>query len=94
MAGEVLKKICYTEKFTALASSGNQYVFDVALCSTKNGVAEAVESAFKVKVLAVNVMRRAGKIRRNRMRRGHFGRTARRKIAIVTLKAGDRIEMI
>jgi large subunit ribosomal protein L23 len=94
MAGRVLKKICYTEKFTALAESGNQYVFDVAISGTKSRIAEAVELAFGVTVLAVNVIRRDGKVRRNRMRRGHFGRTARRKIAIVTLKDGDKIEII
>jgi ribosomal protein L23 len=94
MAINVLRKICYTEKFTALGSICNQYAFDVGISCTKNAIAIAVSSAFGVKVLAVNVIRRSGKIRRNRMKRGHFGCTAKRKIAIVTLKDGDKIEII
>jgi large subunit ribosomal protein L23 len=94
MADGILKKNCYTEKFTALMARGNQYVFDVAISGTKNRIAEAVEAAFGVTVLAVNVTPRDGTIRPNRMRCGHFGRTAQRKIAIVTLKDGDKIEII
>ena len=94
MENAILKGICYTEKFTALGSTHNQYVFDVDLTSTKGGIAEAVQSEFKVKVKAVNIIRRDGKIRRNRMKRGAYGVTPRRKIAIVTLQADDKIEMI
>ncbi|MDR0417930.1 MAG: 50S ribosomal protein L23 [Puniceicoccales bacterium] len=94
MEGDILKGICYTEKFTALGSTCNQYVFDVGLRSTKGSIAEAVQSGFNVKVRSVNIIRRDGKMRRNRMKRGAYGTTPRRKIAIVTLQAGDKIEMI
>ncbi|MDR2806657.1 MAG: 50S ribosomal protein L23 [Puniceicoccales bacterium] len=90
----ILRKICYTEKFTALTSNCNQYVFEVDIASTKNEIATAIRTSFNVKVLAVNIIRRDGKVRRNKMRRGHFGRTAKRKIAIVTLKRDDKIEII
>ncbi|MDR1435477.1 MAG: 50S ribosomal protein L23 [Puniceicoccales bacterium] len=92
--GNILKKICYTEKFTVLASKYNQYVFDVDLSSTKGEIAEAVHSSFGVKVRAVNIIRRDGKTRRNKMKRGAYGVTSKRKIAIVTLKEGNKIEII
>jgi large subunit ribosomal protein L23 len=94
MENTILKGVCYTEKFTALGSACNQYVFDVDLVSTKAAVAEAVRSGFNVKVKAVNIIRRDGKLRRNRMKRGAYGVTPRRKIAIVTLQVGDKIEII
>jgi large subunit ribosomal protein L23 len=96
MENDILKGICYTEKFTALGSACNQYVFDVAISGTKGTIAEAVQSFFKVKVRAVNIIRRDGKMKRNRMKRGAgaCGVTPRRKIAIVTLKDGDKIETL
>jgi ribosomal protein L23 len=57
----VLKGICYTEKFTALSSTCNQYVFDVDRGSTKGALVEVMQSAFNVKVEAVNIIRRDGK---------------------------------
>jgi ribosomal protein L23 len=94
MESDILKKICYTEKFTALGAEKNQYVFDVAIESTKYAIAEAVRRTFTVSVEAVNIIRRSGKARRDRTKRGHLGYTAKRKIAIVTLKRGDKIEII
>jgi large subunit ribosomal protein L23 len=94
MENTILKGICYTEKFTALGSTHNQYVFDVDPGSTKGAIADAVQSGFNVKVRSVNVIRRDGKMRRNRMKRGAYGVTPKRKIAIVTLRAGDKIEII
>ncbi|MDR1906638.1 MAG: 50S ribosomal protein L23 [Puniceicoccales bacterium] len=94
MKNGILKGICYTEKFTALGSLCNQYVFDVDLASTKGAVTEAVQSGFNVKVKSVNIIRRDGKMKRNRTKRGAYGVTSRRKIAIVTLQEGDKIEMI
>ncbi|MDR2201022.1 MAG: 50S ribosomal protein L23 [Puniceicoccales bacterium] len=94
MESDILKKICYTEKFTALAAERNQYVFDVAVESTKYTIADAVRRAFSVHVEAVNIIRRDGKARRDRTKRGHLGYTAKRKIAIVTLRHGDKIEIV
>jgi large subunit ribosomal protein L23 len=67
-----------------------QYAFEVDLRSTKPQIKEAVETAFKVEVLAVNVMRMSRK-------RRHFGRRMIYKPiwkkAIVTIPMNQRIEM-
>ncbi|HVC40298.1 MAG TPA: 50S ribosomal protein L23 [Candidatus Dormibacteraeota bacterium] len=69
-----------------------RYVFRVASDANKLEIKAAVESAFKVKTVAVNVMTIKGKTR-TRMRRGGriVGRSRDWKKAIVTLKAGETI---
>jgi large subunit ribosomal protein L23 len=67
----------------------NKYVFMVATGTNKVEVKKAVEAAYKVKVTQVNVVNNRGK-------KKNFGRTkgvaSDFKKAIVTLKAGDKIE--
>jgi len=67
-----------------------KYAFEIAREANKQQIKQAVEKAFKVKVLAVNVMTVPGKTRR-------VGRqqvlTQSWKKAIVTLKPGDKIEL-
>ena len=86
---EVLRRPLITEKNTALQTQG-KYVFEVAGEANKHQIEQAVEKAFKVKVIAVNVMTVPGKTRR-------VGRqqvlTQSWKKAIVTLKPGDKIEL-
>ena len=86
---EVLRRPLITEKGTALQAQG-KYTFQIATEANKHQVKQAVEKAFNVKVLAVNVMRVPGKNRR-------VGRrevlTPSWKRAIVTLKPGDKIEL-
>ncbi|HEY6538519.1 MAG TPA: 50S ribosomal protein L23 [Candidatus Dormibacteraeota bacterium] len=69
-----------------------RYVFRVASYANKLEIKAAVESAFKVKAVSVNVMTIKGKTR-TRMRRG--GRTVGRsrdwKKAVVTLRSGETI---
>jgi large subunit ribosomal protein L23 len=85
----VLLKPIITEKSTRLADDG-KYVFAVAVGANKIQVKEAVELAFNVPVIDVNVMNVHGKTRR-------IGRTQGRapdwKKAVVTLAAGSRIEL-
>ena len=84
----VLRRPLITEKNTLLQAQG-KYAFEVAREANKPQVKQAVEKAFKVKVLAVNVMTVPPKTRR-------IGRrqvlTQSWKKAIVTLKPGDKIE--
>jgi len=86
---EVLRRPLITEKNAMLQAQG-KYAFEVARESNKHQIKQAVEKAFKVKVLAVNVMTVPGKTRR-------VGRrqilTQSWKKAIVTLKSGDKIEL-
>ncbi len=85
---EVLRRPLITEKNAILQSQG-KYVFEIATEANKQQVKQAVEKAFKVGVLAVNVMTVSGKTRR-------IGRqrvlTQSWKKAIVTIKPGDKIE--
>jgi len=60
--------------------------------ATKIDVRNAVERAFNVKVTNVNTLNRKGKSTRNR-RTGVVGMRPGTKRAIVTLKAGDTINL-
>lgn len=86
---EVLRRPLITEKNTIQQSQG-KYAFEIAGEANKAQVKQAVEKAFKVKVVAVNVM----------MVRGREKRIGRRvttgsswKKAVVTLKPGDKIQI-
>jgi large subunit ribosomal protein L23 len=68
----------------------NKYTFIVDTHANKIEIKHAVEEIFKVSVLDVRTMHVKGKFKRQ----GKFsGYTSDRKKAIVTLKAGDKIEV-
>ncbi len=87
---EVLKRPITTEKSNRLKDDYRQYAFEVDTRANKLQIKEAVQNAFNVQVLDVNVMRMARK-------RRHFGRrviyTPVWKKAIVTIPANQRIEL-
>jgi large subunit ribosomal protein L23 len=68
----------------------NKYTFVVSPDANKTQIKIAVEQVFGVKVTSVNTLNRAGK--RLRTRTG-FGKRADTKRAIVTVVAGDRIDI-
>ena len=78
-----------TEKST-LGSEHNQVTFRVPLEATKPEIKAAVEGLFNVKVKAVNTLRQRGKIK---LFRGHVGQRSEYKKAIVTLVAGQSIDV-
>jgi large subunit ribosomal protein L23 len=86
---EVIRRPLVTEKNTILQAQG-KYGFEVASEANKIEIRQAVEKAFKVTVLSVNVMKVRGQERRmgRRMVAGPGW-----KKAIVTLKAGDKIQI-
>jgi len=86
---EVLRRPLITEKNAMLQAQG-KYAFEIAREANKPQINQAVEKAFKVKVLAVNVMTVPGKTRRVGRRQVL---TQSWKKAIVTLKPGDKIEL-
>jgi len=85
---EVVRRPLITEKAT-LMKEQNRYAFEVAKEANKPQIKEAVQAAFKVNVVKVNVMRVPGKMRR-------IGRwyvlTPSWKKAVVTLEPGQKIE--
>ncbi|MGQ9682145.1 MAG: 50S ribosomal protein L23 [Anaerolineae bacterium] len=87
---EVLKRPLLTEKTNLLSDVENRYAFEVDSRANKLQVKEAVERAFDVKVIAVNVINVPGKQRRLGRRIGH--RPGWKK-AIVTLASGQRIQL-
>ena len=85
---EVLRRPVITEKSTALQAR-DKYTFEVMPNANKQQVKQAVEQAFKVEVVKVNVMTVTGKWRGAGRRRG---KTSDWKKAVVTLKPGQKIE--
>jgi large subunit ribosomal protein L23 len=81
-----------SEKSTVLGEQG-KYVFEVAPTANKIQIKHAVEEAFankKIQVAAVNIVHVAGKIRR---RGRSVGSTRSWKKAVVTLKAGQSLDL-
>lgn len=68
------------------------YTFIVASDANKIEIKSAVEEIFNVRVTNVNTLNRSGKRKRNR-RTGTWGTRAGQKRAIVSLAAGDQIEI-
>ena len=80
-----------SEKSYGLLDNG-VYTFKVHPSASKPEIHDAVELIFGVKVVKVNTLNRKGKAKRNR-RTGPTGKRADTKRAIVTLAAGERIEL-
>ena len=78
-----------TEKATR-TSEHNQVVFRVALNASKPEIKAAIEGVFNVKVEAVNTVRVKGK---TKMFRGRPGKRSDYKKAMVTLAAGQSIDV-
>lgn len=91
-ADKVLKLVRLTEKASKLSSELGQYTFEVYGNATKHTIAQAVEETFKVTVRRVNIQNYRGKNKRSRA--GRPSVTSDFKKAIVTLKAGDKIELV
>ena len=87
---EVIIRPMITEKSTLLQESG-KYVFRVALKANKVEVKQAVQSTFGVKVVDVNMTKVHGKSKRFGPR---FKKKPDIKKAVVTLRRGDRIQII
>ena len=88
---DIIIKPVVSEKSYA-AFDQNVYTFVVAGDANKIEIRQAIESIFSVKVTNVNTVNRKGKRKKNR-RTGNWGSRASSKRAIVSLAAGDRIEI-
>ena len=85
----IIRRPLITEKAQVLTGL-NKYAFEVDKRANKMQIKEAIEVAFDVNVTAVNTSMMKGKRRR-------YGRTITKqpdwKKAVVTLAAGDKIEL-
>jgi large subunit ribosomal protein L23 len=86
---EIIKRPLVTEKNATLQPTG-KYVFEVGTRANKMQIKGAVEEAFKVTVTGINIVTVHGKERRVGRR---VVMTSPTKKAIVTLKAGDKIDL-
>jgi large subunit ribosomal protein L23 len=87
---EVIVRPLVTEKSHEQLDRLGAYTFVVAKDANKIEIAQAVEKQFNVKVRDVRTMRYAGKAKRMGK---HAGRKPSWKKAVVTLAAGDSIEL-
>ena len=94
LVDKIIKEFCVTEKATLLSANENKYIFEVFPNANKIDVAKAIEKLFNVKVLKVGTLNRKGKAKRSRTQRGKVGFKAGVKRAIVSLKEGDKIDLI
>ncbi len=86
---QVISAHVITEKATN-NSGFNQVTLRVARNATKPVIKTAVESLFKVKVVAVNTLNRKGK---TKVFRGRKGQRSDVKLAVVTLAEGNKIDV-
>lgn len=87
---ELIRRPIITEKGTRLGGE-NKYLFEVHPRANKQQIRGAVEVAFNVRVVKVNVMNMKGKPRR--ARRGQTYHESDWKKAVVTLAEGDKLEL-
>lgn len=87
---DVIKTIIRTEKGVTLEPQ-RQYLFHVAKTATKIDIKRAVQEIYSVKVSDVRTMVMPGKEKRVRQA---LGRTPDWKKAIVTLREGQKIEVL
>ncbi len=92
MTKEIIKKVLITEK-GSIMSAQNRYLLEVAKDATKPQIAAAAEKKFGVHVLAVRTMNVKGGLRYIRGTRRAVTESTYKK-AIVTVKAGERIEQV
>ena len=90
-AHEVIVRPVVSEKSIGQMQETNKYTFIVNNKANKVEIKMAVEELFKVTVLNVNTL----KVPSKKRRQGRFqGLTPERKKAIVTLKDGDKIQVM
>ncbi len=86
---QIIRKPLVTEKNTVLNAMG-VYVFEVDKTATKIEIKKAVETAFRVKVDAVNTSICRGHTKRNKY---GFSKVKHWKKAMVKLAAGEKIAL-
>lgn len=89
---EIIKTVQTSEKGMTLQEKENRYMVEVDRAANKAEIKKAIEDFFNVTVLAVNTQNYEGKKRLLRNRR--VVKASDWKRAIVTLKQGDKIDLL
>ena len=88
---EIIKRPIFTEKAMNLKEGENKVVVEVHPDANKTQIKKAFEACFKVKVDKVAVIN----IKPRTKRVGwHYTKTKKSKKAIVTLKPGEKLDLI
>lgn len=87
----IIKKPIFTEKALNLKESQNKIIVEVHPDANKVQIKKAFEEIFKVKVDSVDVINVKPKLKRVGL---HFTKTKRIKKAVVTLKPGEKLDLI
>lgn len=88
---DIIIRPVVSEKSYAQHDTG-VYTFLVATDANKIEIRNAVESIFGKRVVNVNTINRKGKRKRNR-RNGAWSKRSDKKLALVTLAAGETIDI-
>ena len=88
---DIIQTASLTEKSTLMSEKQNKYVFRVNPKANKIQIKQAVQRLFQKQVVDVNTCNYAGKEKRLR---GPLGRRSHWKKAIVTLKEGEKIDLV
>jgi large subunit ribosomal protein L23 len=88
---EIIKRPLFTEKAMNLKEKENKIVVDVHPKANKVQIKKAFEECFKVKVDNVAIINIKPKIKRAGF---HFRKTPKVKKAILTLKPGEKLDLI
>lgn len=88
---DIVVKPVVSEKSYTLANASNKYTFAVESGVNKIEIKNAVEAKYKVKVEAVNIVVKPGKMKRD-WKTNRKSRKSDIRKAIVTLKKGDKID--
>ena len=91
---DIILRPYVTEKAMRLAESDGTYTFVVERAANKHQIRHAVETLFKVDVVGIRTLVQRGKARRMVRKRIIPGRRPSWKKALVTLKEGQRIDII
>ncbi|MBI3600343.1 MAG: 50S ribosomal protein L23 [Nitrospinae bacterium] len=87
----IIKKPLITERSAYLKDRYNKIIFHVDINANKRDIKKAVERIFNVNVVSINTINMMGKVKR-------FGKILGKrpdwKKAIVTLKEGEKIELL
>jgi large subunit ribosomal protein L23 len=84
----IIRPIVSEKSYAGLEA--NRYTFLVHPNANKTEIKEAIQKIWNVRVLGVNTLNRKGKVKKQRL---VTGRRSDEKRAIVTLAAGDSIEI-
>jgi len=86
----LVKQVWVTEKASNLSNFG-KYIFVIDKSANKSEIKKAIESIYSVKVISVNIINSKGKSKR--LGRS-MGKTSAYKKAIITLKKGQKIDVV